>query len=170
LTGYLSWRKTSTSGAFEIEAEVDTAQRTPFDKVKNGYEHPVAIEVVAELASEYKSEKMMILWDWDSGRYYLECAACVNPEDSYGTATLKMNKNGTATLSGNLYGIYSFTATATLMFDTACGIFYNYLYGEHVYVLFTPVVKMQVCAISSSSTGKCHVENDLVAIYWRPID
>jgi hypothetical protein len=170
LTGYLSWRKTLTSGAFEIEAEVDTAQRTTFVKVKNGYEHPVAIEVAAELASEYKSEKMMILWDWDSGRYYLECAACVNPEDSYGTATLKMNKNGTATLSGNLYGIYSFTATATLMFDTACGIFYNYLYGEHVYVLFTPVVKMQVCPISSSGTGKCHVENDLVAIYWRPID
>ena len=170
LEGYLYWRKTSTSGAFEIEAEVDTAQRNPFAKTKTGYEHPVAVEVAAELASEYKSEKMVILWDWDSGRYYLECADCSDPEDSYGTATLKMNKNGTATLSGKLYGIYSFTATATLMFDTACKTYDSYFFGEHFYALFTPVVKMQLCPHSSSGAGKCYTENDFVAIYWQPID
>jgi hypothetical protein len=155
-------------GDFEIEAEVDTAQRNPFGKTKVGYEHPVAVEVAAELASEYKSEKMVILWDWDSGRYYLECADCTDSDVSYGTATLKMNKNGTATLSGKLYGIYSFTATATLMFDTACKAYDSYLFGEHFLMRFTPIVKMQLCPHVSFG-DKCIIENEIVEILWQPI-
>lgn len=167
LNGSLYWTKTTARGDFEVEAEVDTSQRNPFGKTKTGYEHPVAVEVAAELASEYKSEKMVILWDWDSGRYHLECADCSDPEDSYGTATLKMNKNGTATLSGKLYGIYSFTATATLMFDTACKAYDSYLFGEHFLMRFTPIVKMQLCPHASFG-DKCIIENEIVEILWLP--
>lgn len=166
LMGSLYWAKTTMRGDFEVEAEVDTSQRNPFAKTKTGYEHPVAVEVAAELAAEYKSEKMVILWDWDSGRYYLECADCSDPEYSYGTATLKMNKNGTATLSGKLFGIYSFTATATLMFDTACKTYGSYLFGEHFLMCFTPIVKMKLCPLSGYT---CIIENEIVEILWLPI-
>lgn len=171
LKGHLYWKKMTARGdfeMFEVEAEVDTAQRNPFAKTKTGYEHPVAVEVAEELAAEYKSEKMVILWDWDSGRYYLECADCADSDVSYGTATLKMNKNGTGTLSGKLYGIYSFTATATLMFDTACKAYDNYLLGEHFLMRFTPIVKMQLCPHASSS-DKCVMENEIAEILWQPI-
>lgn len=169
LKGTLSWTRSSTSGDTVINAVVSTAQRNPFAKTGSTYDHPVAMDIAESLALEYKSMKMVILWDSDSGAYYLECADCVLPGDDYGTATLKMNKNGTATLSGKLYGLYSFSATTTLMFDTACMYHASLLQGQHCYALFLPVVKVKVCAHSSSGE-KCHTENELVPIYWNPLD
>lgn len=152
-----------------IEAVIDSAQRSPFTKANGGYGHPVAASVAAELASEYGSKKMVLLQDGDSDAYRLECADCAAFGDDYGTATLKMNKNGTATVSGKLYGLYSFTATATLMFDTECRDFDMDLYGEHCHAVFTPVVKVKVCAHSYSGE-KCITETELVTIRWQPLD
>lgn len=168
LEGTLSWRKTSTSGEAMIDAFVSIAQRNPFAKTGNAYDHPVAVDVAESLASEYKSMKMVLQWDSDSEAYYLDCADCVLSGSDDGTATLKMNKNGTVTLSGKLYGQYSFSVTTTLLFDTACEEHGSLLYGEHCYALFGPVVKMKVCAHSSSSE-KCFTENELVPIYWTPL-
>ena len=169
LEGSLTWRKPSTEGESNIEAVIDTAQRNPFGKTGKAYDHPVAVNVAESLASEYKSMKMVILWDSDRGAYTLECANCVLPGSDDGTATLKMNKNGTATLSGKLNNLYSFSATSTLTFDTSCGIHFSNLFGEHCYAVFTPVVKMKVCAHAISS-APCYTENVIMPLYWRPLD
>ena len=143
LEGSLSWRKSSTGGESFIEAVIDTAQRNPFGKTGSAYDHPSAVKVAESLASEHKSTKMAIFWDSELDAYRLACAACVLPGFSDGTATLRMNKNGTATVSGKLYGLYSFSATAVLTFDTACGDYgSSYLFGEHCRAVFTPVVKI----------------------------
>lgn len=169
LEGWLTWTKSSADGESSIEAAIDIAQRNPFGKTGTAYDHPVAANVAESLASEYKSMKMVILWDSDLNAYKLECADCVVPGYDDGTATLKMNKNGTATISGKLYNLYSFTATSTLIFDTSCGAYDSYLLGEHCHAVFTPVVKMKVCAHAISG-DKCFTENELVPIHWRPLD
>lgn len=173
LEGNLWWGK----GGMELDAYVNSAQRNPFAKVGTSYEHPEAAFVAESLASEYKSMNMAILWDSDLGAYTLVCAnCCMDGSMNDGTATLKMNKNGTVTVSGKLYGLYSFSATATLTFDTSCGDHKPYAIGctlvsnEHCYAVFTPVVKMKVCAHSvSSSSVTCMTENQLEAIYWLPL-
>ena len=169
LEGWLTWRKSSTEGESNIDAVIDIAQRNPFGKTGKTYDHPAAVNVAASLASEYKSMKMVILWDSELSAYKLECADCVLPGYDDGTATLKMNKNGTATISGKLHNLYSFSATSTLTFDTRCGDYDSYLFGEHCRVVFTPIVKMKVCAHAISSS-KCFTENELVPIHWRPLD
>lgn len=169
LEGWLTWRKSSTGGESSIEAAIDIAQRKPFGKTGSAYDHPVAVNVAESLASEYRSMKMVILWDSDLNAYKLECADCVEPGYDDGTATLKMNKNGTATVSGKLHNLYSFTATSTLTFDTSCGDYGSYLFGEHCHAVFTPVVKMKVCAHAISG-DKCFTENELVPLHWRPLD
>ena len=169
LEGSLMWRKSSAVGESSIEAAIDIAQRNPFGKTGTAYDHPVAANVAESLASEYRSMKTVILWDSDLNAYKLECADCVVPGYDDGTATLKMNKNGTATISGKLYNLYSFTATSTLTFDTSCGDYGSYLFGEHCHAVFTPVVKMKVCAHAISG-DKCFTENELVPIHWRPLD
>ena len=168
LEGTLTWTKSSTSGESGVEATIDTAQRNPFGKTGSAYDHPSAIKVAESLALEYKSKQMVILWDYDLDAYRLECADCVVPGYGDGTATLKMNKNGTATISGKFYGS-SFSATATLIFDTSCGDYGSYLFEEHCHAVFTPVVKVKVCAHSLSG-GTCFTANELVPIHWRPLD
>jgi len=169
LEGSLTWTKSSADGESNIEAAIDFAQRNPFGKTGSAYDYPSAVRVAESLASEYRSTKMVILWDSDLDAYRLECADCVVPGYDDGTATLKMNKNGTATISGKLYNLYSFTATSTLIFDTSCGAYDSYLLGEHCHAVFTPVVKMKVCAHAISG-DKCFTENELVPIHWRPLD
>jgi PKD repeat protein len=169
LVGSLSWRKSSAGGESLIEAVIDTAQRNPFGKTGGVYDHPSAVKVAESLASEYKSTEMAILWDYELNAYRLECATCVLPGFSDGTATLRMNKNGTATVSGKLYGRYSFSAASVLTFDTECVIYDSHLFGEHFYAVFTPVVKMNECALSIVS-GKCLTTNELVPILWFPLE
>ena len=169
LEGTLWWSKRSSNGESSIEAVVGEAQRNPFTKTGNYYDHSSAVKVAESLASEYKTEKMVILWDSDRQAYRLECANCVAPGYDYGTATLKMNKNGTATISGKLYNLYSFSATSTLTFDTECGGWDSYLYGEHCYAVFTPVVKTKAC-IASGFSANCHTENEFIPIFWNPLD
>ena len=168
LEGSLTWSKSSTGGESEIEASVYAAQRNPFGKTGGVYDHPAAVNVAESLASEYKSENMVVFWDSELGGYKLECADCVYlPYGSDGTATLKMNKNGTATISGKMFGS-SFSATATLLFDTNCGYHESTLFGEHCHAVFAPVVKMKVCP-HSTSTGSCTTVNQLVPILWKPL-
>ena len=169
LEGTLSWTKSSTSGESSVEAMIDSAQRNPFGKTGNAYDHTVAVKVAESLASEYKSMKMVILWDSDLNAYMLECADCVESGCEDGTATLKMNKNGTATVSGKLYNLYSFTATSTLAFDTPCGIYGTYRFGEHCHAIFTPVVKMKVCTACCGDEYRCTTQNQIVPIFWNPI-
>ena len=80
-----------------------------------------------------------------------------------------MNKNGTATVSGKLYNLYSFTATSTLAFDTPCGIYGTYRFGEHCHAIFTPVVKMKVCTACCGDEYRCTTQNQIVPIFWNPI-
>ena len=86
-----------------------------------------------------------------------------------GTATLKMNKNGTATISGKFYGS-SFSATSTLIFDTSCGDYNSYLWGEHCHAVFTPVVKMKLCTTCCGDEYRCTTQNQIVPIFWNPLD
>ena len=59
--------------------------------------------------------------------------------------------------------------TGLKLFDTSCGDNVSYLFGEHCHAVFTPIVKMKVCA-HSVSNGKCFTTNELVPIHWRPLD
>lgn len=167
LTGEFYWRKNTTSYWKERSGMVDAAQRNPFGKTGSAYYHPSAVRVAESLASEYKSEKMVIFWDSDLNAYKLECANCVYlPYGGDGTATLKMDKSGTATLSGKFYGS-SFSTTSTLMFDTSCGVYGSYRYGEHCHAVFTPVVKMLMpCGVGIP----CPVSPVVVPIVWNPLD
>lgn len=169
LEGTLTWTKSSTSGESGVEATIDTAQRNPFGKTGSAYDHPSAIKVAESLASEYKSKQMVILWDDNLNAYKLECADCVVPGYGDGTATLKMNKNGTATISGKFYGS-SFSATATLIFDTSCGDYGSYLFEEHCHAVFTPVVKMKLCTTCCGDEYRCTTQNQIVPIFWDPLD
>ena len=173
LTGTFSWSKSSTRSAFDISGTVSTAQRNPFSKTKGAYDHPVAAKVAESLAADYRSKQMAILWDEDLGAYCLEAVECMACGYNNGTATLKMNKNGTATVSGKLYGSYSFSATTPLVFDTACREAGSLLHGEYCYALFTPIVKEKFCSASCApvpSGSNCVTENVLEPIYWFPLD
>ena len=170
LEGSLTWTKSSADGESNIEAAIDFAQRNPFGKTGSAYDYPSAVRVAELLASEYRSTKMVILWDSDLDAYRLECADCVVPGYSDGTATLKMNKNGTATISGKLYNLYSFSATAPLIFDTSCGDYNSYLWGEHCHAVFTPVVKMKLCTTCCGDEYRCTTQNQIVPIFWNPLD
>ena len=112
---------------------------------------------------------MAVIWDDDLAAYRIECVYCVVPGREEGFATLKMGRNGTATLSGSLNFTSTFSASATLFFDTACGE-YDDLYGEHCYAVFAPVVKVRECGINSSGRVSCTMsqEGTLIPIYWFP--
>ena len=167
LEGTLRWSRVSAFEDWSYEAVIDTAQRNPFSKTGNFYDHPVAVDIAESLASEYKSMKMVILRDWDHDRYYLECANCVAPGD-YDTATLNVNKNGMVTITGKLLGYHSFTVTVPLTFDTACGLCESTQYGQHYYALAIPAIKAWACAHTPSGDS-CSSINDFFPIYWFPL-
>jgi len=171
LSGEFSWRKTTNMGESYVYGAIGPAQRNPFSKTGSAYDHPEAAQVANVLASEYKSKNMVILWDDDLDGYRLVCADCVLLGGyDYGTATLKMNANGTVSVSGKFYGLYSFTATATLAFDTACIVSSGAeIYGEHCYATFTPVIKMLMCPLSGPNGGGCIYENELAPLFWDPL-
>ena len=168
IMGGFSWEKSGRNGAVYIYADVAAAQRSPFAKPlgEGSWE---AAYVAENIYSEYSTRNMAVIWDDDLAAYRIECVYCVVPGREEGFATLKMGRNGTATLSGSLNFTSTFSASATLFFDTACGE-YDDLYGEHCYAVFAPVVKIRECGINSSGRVSCTMsqEGTLIPIYWFP--
>ena len=168
MEGEFYWEKYGRNGAVSIEAGVGEAQRSPFAKPlgEGSWE---AAYVAENIYSEYSTRNMAVIWDDDLAAYRIECVYCVVPGREEGFATLKMGRNGTATLSGSLNFTSTFSASATLFFDTACGE-YDDLYGEHCYAVFAPVVKVRECGINSSGRVSCTMsqEGTLIPIYWFP--